>query len=202
MWDPTRGNDPNAIKPEDRVEVLYQAPFVAIKRFGGEGTGGQCRWKYNWQIGQTNRFLIGARVDGLKTAYTAWFGEAGVWHKLATFRTQTSGRPLSGYYSFIEDFRRDGSSVREIRRARFGNGWIKSTAGDWLPLARARFTASNATWESKDNIDAGFESGGLYLATGGAIHMTRELRSELELPAPPAIPAQLVQSLPAETASP
>ncbi len=101
---------------------------------------------------------------------------------------RTGGKPLSGYYSFVEDFRRDTKSVHETRRARFGNGWLRTTKGDWVALNRARFTASGAEWESKDNIDAGLNDGWFYLATGGAITKSRELRSLMELPAPVALP--------------
>ena len=185
VWDPSRGDDPGAVRPEDRVEVLYQGEGVRIKRFGGEGTGGQCIWKHNWHTGQTNRFLIGAQVQGQKTAFTAWFYVDETWKKLATFRTRTGGSPLSGYYSFIEDFRRDRQSVHQLRRARFGNGWVRTSQGAWVALSRARFTASNAEWESKDNIEAGIGEGTFFLATGGNIQQSRELRSMIELPAAP-----------------
>jgi hypothetical protein len=195
VWDPTKGDHPTDVKSEDRVEVLYEGEGVRIKRFGGEGTGGQCMWKYNWQVGDTNRFIVGAQISGQKTAYTAWFWAGGAWKKLAGFRTRTGGRPLSGYYSFIEDFRRDGKSVHELRRARFGNGWVKSIEGNWVPLAKARFTASGAEWESKDNINAGLEDGAFFLATGGNISMTRELKSVINLPATPSNPPKLPLSL-------
>jgi Domain of unknown function (DUF3472) len=198
VWDATKGNDPQAVKGEDRVEVLYADEAVRIRRFGGEGTGGQCMWRHNWVIGQTNRFMIEAKVEDKKTAYTAWYrgGTDGSWRKLATFRTQTGGLPLRGYYSFVEDFRRDGSSVKDLRRARFGNAWIKTSSGEWLPLARARFTASNAEWESPDNIDAGIQTDWFYLATGGDIHRTRELRSLIELPTKPSGPPAGLATLP------
>ena len=91
----------------------------------------------------------------------------------------------------IEDFRRDGQSVKELRRARFGNGWVKNMEGTWLPLKKARFTASNAEWESKENIDAGAEDSWFFLATGGDVKMTQRLARTIALPtssssAPPA----------------
>ena len=189
VWDPTKGDDPHAVKKEDRVEVLYQGEGVRIKRFGGEGTGGQCLWKYNWHIGETNRLMVAANVESNKTAYSAWFLTKGAWKRLATFRTRTGGLPLSGYYSFIEDFRRDRQSVAEVRRAQFRNGWVKTTKGEWIPVSKARFTASNAEWESKNNIDAGAQDGAFFLATGGDTKMTRELSSTIaltvSLPGPP-----------------
>lgn len=194
VWDPTRGDDPGAVKTEDRVEVLYEGEGVRIRRFGGEGTGGQCTWRHAWGAGQTNRCCVEARVEGNKTAYTAWFfrNDTQEWKKLAAFRTRTGGLPLRGYYSFIEDFRRDYKSAQETRRARFGNGWVKAAQGDWLPLRRARFTASGAEWESKENIDAGHTNGWFWLATGGDLKMSRELRSYVDLPGPaPELPEQL-----------
>ena len=198
VWDPTKGDDPTAVKTEDRVEVLYIGEGVRIKRFGGEGTGGQCMWNYHWQVGETNRFIIGAEIEGQKTSYTAWIHANNAWKKLATFRTQTRGLPLKGYYSFIEDFRRDGSSAREERRARFGCGRVKTTGGQWVLLSKARFTASNAEWESKANINAGVRDGSFFLATGGDIKMTHELNSLINLPAAPASSPKLLAPLPSE----
>jgi hypothetical protein len=202
VWDPTEGDDPNAVKKEDRVEVVYEGEGVRIKRFGGEGTGGQCMWDYSWKVGLTNRFLIGARIEGQKTAYTAWIFATDAWKKLATFRVQTRGMPLSGYYSFIEDFRRDGTSAREERRARFGNGWVKRPGGEWAPLSKARFTASNAEWESKDNINAGAETRWFFLTTGGDVKMGSELNSFINLPGTPSGFSKPLVTLPLELNEP
>ncbi len=194
VWDPTTGDNPNAVKSEDRVEVLEEGEGVRIKRFGGEGTGGQCMAPFPWKPGETNRFMIRGEVQGEKTAYTAWIFDASKndWRKLASFRTRTGGKPLSGLYSFVEDFRRDRKSVNETRRALFGRAWVKTVQGNWRPLESARFTASNAEWESKENIDAGTKDGWFYLATGGDVKRSRELRSSIKLDgrvdAPPAMP--------------
>lgn len=190
VWDPTVGDDPNAVKSEDRVEVLYSGENVRIKRFGGEGTGGQSMKDFNWKVGETNRFVIQGMTEtnGVrKTAYTAYLKEGDQWTKLATFRVQTKSEGMKGFYSFVEDFRRDKKSVFDLRRARFGNGWVREK-GNWKPISKARFTASNATWESKENIDGGVADDWFYLATGGEIKASRELRSMIELPKPPAQP--------------
>ena len=189
VWDPTTGDDPGAVKTEDRVEVLHEGTGVRIRRFGGEGTGGQCMAAWPWVLGETNRFLLQGEVQGAKTAYTAWVSRAGSdWKKLATFRTRTGGLPLRGYYSFVEDFRRDGSSVGETRKARFGNGWVKTIAGDWVPLNRARFTASGADWEARDNIDSGESGSWFFLATGGDIRASHPLQTLLRLAPPITLP--------------
>lgn len=184
VWDPTSGDDPRAVRPEERVEVLHEGEGVRLRRFGGEGTGGQCMTDFDWQIGQTNRFVVTATVQSNKTAYAGylWQPDQRAWKHLVTFRTRTGGQRLTGLYSFVEDFRRDGRSVHEVRRARFFAGWVQTTAGDWTPLIRARFTASGAEWESKDNIDAGLADGAYYLATGGSLTSSRALRSLIDLP--------------------
>jgi hypothetical protein len=188
VWDPTKGDDPAAVKTADRVELLFQNPAARIKRFGGEGTGGQCMIDFNWKLGETNQFAIRAETTTdntiRKTAYSAFLrnGSSNEWQKLATFRVRTEQEGLRGLYSFIEDFRRDTKSVSDLRRARFGNAWIQTRASEWKPITKARFTASNAEWESKENIDAGIIDAWFYLATGGDIHAIPELRSVIEIP--------------------
>ncbi len=184
VWDPTKGNDAKAVKTEDRVENLFAGEGVRIKRFGGEGTGGQSMAPFHWRIGETNRFLIRAEVQSDKTAYTAWVFDRtrADWWKLATFRTRTGGRNLRGYYSFVEDFRRDTRSANEVRRASFGNGWVRAARSEWVPLRTARFTASNAAWESKENIDAGTVADHFFLVTGGATKQSLKIPSMLHLP--------------------
>jgi hypothetical protein len=193
VWDPTRGDDPNAVKGEDRVEVLAQGEGVRIRRFGGEGTGGQCMAPYSWNLGETNRFVIQAEVQGDKTAYTAyvWLTSKQNWWKLATFRTRTGGRLLRGYHSFVEDFRRDGRSAQQTRRAIYGNGWVRTSQDKWTALDHARFTASNAVWESRDNIDAGLASNRFYLATGGDTTSHTKLQGTIQLPEAAAKPPLL-----------
>ena len=116
--------------------MLVDRPDVRIRRFGGEGTGGQCMGSLDWKIGETLRFVVTAAADGTKTAYAGYvrLDERSQWKHLVTFRTRTGGQSLRGLYLFIEDFRRDGRSVFDVRRARFGNGWVKTAGGDWLPL--------------------------------------------------------------------
>ena len=181
VWDPTKGDDPKAVRVEERVELLHEGAGVRIKRFGGEGTGGQCMVDFPWTVGETVRFLVRAEAhvapgasgeQEKKSAYSGWIFEPRekAWRHLVTFRTRNAGKLLRGLYSFVEDFRRDTRSVDDVRRARFFNAWAKPVAGEWLPVTPARFTASRAEWEARDNIDAGVAGAGVngfFLATGG-----------------------------------
>jgi hypothetical protein len=181
VWDPSKGDDPGKVPPEKRVEVLESDPEARIARFGGEGTGAQCKYTYPWTIGESYRFLVRAVVEDQKTAYTGWFfrNDSKKWVKLATFRVTTGGKPLRGCYSFVEDFRRDGRSVGERRSARFGPGWVRTTRKEWTPLTKARFTADGT---KLDTIDAAVVENGFSLATGGATTNRAKLHATLTLP--------------------
>jgi hypothetical protein len=153
---------------------------VRVKRFGGEGTGGQSFFDYDWKVGTTYRFLVTAKPDGDKrTAYAGYFylPQKKQWKHLVTFSTITDGVLLKGCYSFVEDFRRNKVSTTKQRRASFGNGWVKPAKGDWAALDRARFTAdSNPVL----NIDAGAADGRFFLATGGDVeNKTTKLRDTI-----------------------
>ncbi len=187
IWDPGEQNDPNSVPADRRVEVLHNDKDVRVGRFGNEGTGAQSFYKLKWKIGQTYRFCVKATVEKPKTSFAAylWLDESSEWKHLATFRTQTGGEPLRGLYSFLEDFRRDGRSAKQTRRATFGNGWVKTVNGDWVALTKARFTG-DAT--PLDNIDAGVKDHRFWLATGGDVMNHVPLKSSLswtplELPA-------------------
>ncbi len=196
VWDSASGNNANAVAPDQRVEVVYKADDVVARRFGGEGTGAQSFFEYDWKTGETCRFLVRSSAEDGKTAYAAYFylPAKNTWKHLATFRTRSGGDLLKGLYSFIEDFRRDGQSAKEIRRASFGNGWALDAAGAWHSLAKVRFTASSASWEAKDTIDAGLVGDRFYLQTGGETKRTTLLASWLERSAeqlkPPELPAE------------
>jgi len=180
VWDPTAGDDPKKVDPEKQVKMLHKDDAVRVKRFGGEGTGGQSFFDYEWKTGQTYRFLVTAKRDGdTRTAYSGYFylPEKKEWKHLVTFSTITKGELLKGYYSFVEDFRRNKVSTTKERRASFGNGWVKPAKGEWVPLDKARFTAdSNPVL----NIDAGAIDGRYFLVTGGDIeNKTTKLREQI-----------------------
>jgi hypothetical protein len=193
VWDPTKEDDPNAGATDRRVEMLFKGDNVVVKRFGGEGTGGQSFFNYDWNLGQPYRFLVKATVAEKKTAYAGYFylPESRTWKHLVTFRTHTGSERLKGLYSFIEDFRRDGKSATETRRAVFGNGWVRTSEGQWEPLLKARFTASDASWEAKETIDAGVAKTRFYLQTGGDTRTTTALRTLMERPRGNEVPPQV-----------
>jgi hypothetical protein len=166
VWDPGEQNDPKQVAEEQRVKMLHKDEAVRVGRFGNEGTGGQSFFDYDWQVGETCRFCVAARLDGQRTEYAAWFfiSETKVWKHLVTFSTLNNAKLLRGCYSFIEDFKRDRASATKVRRARYGSGWLRTNDGQWIALTKARFTADS---NPVTNIDAGAAADRFFLATGG-----------------------------------
>jgi beta-glucanase (GH16 family) len=181
VWDPGRQNNPNAVPEDRRVKVLYEGQGVRVSRFGNEGTGGKSMFDYQWKTGETYKCMVKTSVEGDRTTYAAYFylNEEKKWKHLATFQTITGGDYLSGYYSFVEDFLRNGESARNIRRAQYGNGWVKTRQGQWQPLTQARFTADRTPTM---NIDAGVEDGRFFLQNGGDTENHTPLGSRMDCP--------------------
>lgn len=180
IWDTYKGDDAKAVPADKRVELLHQDPDVRIGRFGGEGTGGQSFFTYNWKVGETCRFLVRAKPEGNKTSFSGYFylNDKKEWKHLVTFRTITGGKPLSGYYSFVEDFRRDGKSVNEKRTAEFGDAWVKTVGGDWTAVSKVRFTGDRTPL---DNVNAGArDNGKFFLTTGGDVEQKTKLGTSIE----------------------
>lgn len=166
IWDPGKQDDPNVVADEQRVKLLYRDESVRTGRFGNEGTGGQSFFDYDWKTGQKYRCLVTSTVDQQRTIFTGSFfvPETKQWKKLVSFSTITGGKSLSGYYSFVEDFRRNKISTQHVREAQFGNGWVRDDKNQWRPLTVAKFTADR---NPVLNINAGQRNGGFFLATGG-----------------------------------
>lgn len=182
LWEPGEQNDPQSVRDEQRVKLLYNDPAVRVGRFGNEGTGGQSFFDLDWKTGETYRILISAYPDGERTAYACrLFDPAhGAWRHLATFSTLAKGKLIEGGYSFVEDFRRNWESATQARSARFGNGWLKTTDGNWVALTKARFTADA---NPVTNINAGVRGDQFFLTTGGDTANTdTKLNAEMRRP--------------------
>ncbi|BDS05735.1 hypothetical protein NT6N_07750 [Oceaniferula spumae] len=184
VWDKSQTNDKHAVEESKRARVLETGEGVRTGRFGGEGTGAQSFYDYDWKNGETVRFLVQAKqsvVDGTTfTDFKGWFydNQRKQWQHMTTLRTPTTGIKLRGGYSFVEDFRRNYKSAKIMRRARFQNTWAKMNDGTWTPLTTARFTGDR---NPATNVDAGKEGDGFFLQTGGDTEMkTNKLWSTMQ----------------------
>lgn len=195
VWDPGEQNDPNQVAEEQRVKLVHQGEGVRIGRFGNEGTGGQSFLDFDWKVGQKYRFAVTARVVGDRTEFAGHFylPAEQKWLHMVTFSTLAKGRRLRGYYSFIEDFRRNKVSATEPRRAHFGDGWIYTVDGKWQPLSVARFTGDS---NPAMNINAEVDGQQFLLATGGETKNSGvKLNEKMQIARPPAEPPADVRAL-------
>jgi hypothetical protein len=195
VWESGNQNDPKSVPEEKRVKMLDKDEKTRVGRFGNEGTGGQSFYDLDWKIGETYRFMVTAKADGERTVYSGFFfhPDQKKWIKMVTFSTLGGGGTLKGYYSFVEDFRRNGESLKKAREARYGNGWVKTKDGKWVAIDKARFTGDS---NPATNIDARFDGGTWVLGTGGDIENKHaKLRDVIERPAgagAPEAPADIV----------
>jgi hypothetical protein len=184
VWDTSKGNDPKAVAKKDQVQTIFVGDGVRASRFGGEGTGGHSDFDFDWKVGDTYKFFLTSKIKDNKTEYAAYIYQPDnkSWMHVATFAAPDGGKKLTGLYSFIEDFRRDTKSATEVRRARYSNQWVMLPDGKWEPVTKAKFTASGASWEAKDTINAGVEDKSLFLQTGGDTRMETKLRDIITRP--------------------
>jgi hypothetical protein len=166
VWDPGSQNNPDSVENDRRAKVLFNDPAVRVQRFGGEGTGAQSFFDFDWKIGETYKFGVTADTANGKTTFAAYFflPAENKWKHLATFQTITGGKPLRGFYSFVEDFRRNCVSTTQVRKAYFGGTRVQTKDRQWVELTRAQFTADS---NPVTNIDAGVEGNMFFLTTGG-----------------------------------
>ena len=174
-------NDPSNVPTDKQVIILYNAPHVHIQRFGNEGTGAQCfDDETSWTTGSIlHMYIVHCFCDNSKTdAMYAAFANG---NHLATFLVKNA-KPFGGFYSFIEDFKRDGNSAYQSRVATFGPAWLHKSGvqTEWIPAKKACFTASplnvycgESSWsERRDGINCRLETrhpGSITLSTGNPL---------------------------------
>ena len=169
IWD--SGNeavDRNKVADEDRVRLIAKGEGVYAGDFGNEGTGGHSHLKYPWKTGEVQRFLVTAKpTDATHTIYSGYYfhPDKKEWVLISSWRAPQEGGYLRRLYSFSENF--GGANGHLLRKARYGNQWIRTAEGRWLELTTARFS-HDATGKA-DRLDRfmGVENGQFFLAHGG-----------------------------------
>lgn len=179
VWD--AGNeavDRNKVSEANKVQLLAKGEDVFADGFGNEGTGGHSHWQYIWHPGQTYKFLVTATIDSAAqtTTYAGYFfvPEWQKWKLIACFKAPKDGRSLRGLYSFSENF--VGITGQQMRKAYFGNQWVRRENGEWKELTQSSFSY-DATGKAGDRIDygAGAEDTTFYLWHGGFAPATAKM---------------------------
>lgn len=184
VWD---GNDkdPNIVQ---QAKALSCAPGATVRRFGGEGVGLQCLMPFPLPTKSEGpyRFCVDSEIVTAEwTLYRAFvhFG-TGSRIKLVEYLSRMEGRRLRGFYSFIEDFRRDGDSAEKERRALFSSP-VSRIRFD-TPIQYGRFAIAAPDFEG-DNYDARVPyAGAVELATGGTVEPSIKPHTELCLTSIPS----------------
>jgi len=175
VWDSGgEAKDREKVGDDNRVKLLAKGAGVDAGDFGNEGTGGHSHLVYPWKLGDTVHFLMRAQAEGDKTTYTGWFrdSKSKPWHLVASFRAPRDGKYLHGLYSFNENFGGDNGDERRV--CEFGNGWIRTKSGKWLPLTEAHFTHDGHGKSERLDRSAGTIGKRFYLANGGFVEDTNK----------------------------
>ena len=186
LWDPASGKP----KATNRIEAQYLHPQATSEVLTGDPVGLQATLPLPWVLNDTYRLLIQTTEVSNRLDYAAYLQDpsrTNQWLHFATLSAPAGRTPISGCYSFIEDFRRDTHSLTNRRWASFGRGWIRSRNEEgkpsWGPLNFARFEAEESPAE---NINAGTAlfDGWFYLATGGTVtNTTTKLKTQIAVQA-------------------
>ncbi|WP_242203156.1 DUF3472 domain-containing protein [Aestuariivivens insulae] len=171
VWSAYQTQDPSQIPAEYTVIPLGYGDGVTVGEFGGEGSGAQSYFNYDWVAGNTYKFLLkGESTQSNSTDYTAYFyaPEIGDWKLIASFR-----KPFPNYvhinnmHSFLENFKTEmGDQERE---AYYTNQWAYDTQGVWNEMTTAKFTTDNTGNNGvRLDYDGGLDgAGGFYLRNCG-----------------------------------
>ena len=170
VWSAFDTQDPNQIPAEYTVEPLGYGSGVTVGEFGGEGSGAQSYWVYDWKPGTTYKFLLKGESNADNTIdYTAYFyaPEVGDWKLIASFRRPfPTGKHLTRLHSFLENFNTTmGDETREVD---YANQWIYDTQGSWSEMTNATFTTdATGSADARLDYDGGKEGNHFYLRNCG-----------------------------------
>jgi len=169
VWDSgNEGIDRDKVADENRVTLVAKGEGVYAGDFGNEGTGGHSHLKYPWKTGELQRFLVTAKpTDATHTIYSGYYfhPDKKQWFLISSWKAPKEGGYMRGLYSFSENF--GGANGHLLRKALYGNQWIRTADGRWIELTTATFS-HDATGKA-DRLDRfmGVENGQFFLAHGG-----------------------------------
>lgn len=171
VWDSgNEGVDRNKVADENRVKLLGKGDGVYTGDFGNEGTGGHSHLKYPWKTGEAQRFLVTAQpTNDTFTVFSGYYfhPDSKAWMLISSWRAPREGGGLKRPHSFSENFW--GSSGHLVRKARYGNQWIRRATGEWEELTTATFSHDPTGKTARLDRFMGVEDGRFFLSHGGFI---------------------------------
>ena len=145
VWDKGGGaHDSNSVDEADRTQVLFSNPDAKSSRFGGEGSGAKTMMPYAWKKGKTYAFLVKLTPQEKGTIYTAWISEKGKeWKKIASYKTVMTKKKLTGFYSFVEDYARNGDTGQKARLAWYPKQGVMTEDRKWARSSKGTGTIAD-----------------------------------------------------------
>jgi len=170
VWDSgDEAVDRKNVEDENRVKLIGKGEEVFTGDFGNEGTGGHSHLKTMWKTGEKQRFFVTAEPKDKTTIFSGyWFQpEQQKWMLISSWRAPKEGGWMRGVHSFSENF--GGNNGHLLRKARYGNQWIRTPDSNWLELTTAKF--SHDPTGKTDRLDRymGVENGEFFLSHGGFV---------------------------------
>ncbi len=193
VWD--SGNeaaDRGKVSEENRVQLVSKGEGVFSGDFGNEGTGGHSHLKYLWKTGVKQRFIVTAQpTDETHTIFAGYYfhPDRQEWMLISAWQAPKEGGWLRGLHSFSENFW--GSNGHLVRKALYGNQWIRTEAGDWNELTTAGF--SHDPTGKADRLDRfmGVEDGQFFLSHGGFVGGSTKYGEKFSRPATGSPPSDV-----------
>ncbi len=169
VWDSgNEGVDRKKVADENRVKLMGKGEGVFSGDFGNEGTGGHSHLKYLWKTGEKQRFIVTAEpVEKTFTIFSGyWFHpDQQKWMLISSWKAPKEGGRLRGLHSFSENF--GGQNGHLLRKALFGNQWIRTAGGEWKELTTAGFSHDPTGKSDRFDRFMGVEDGQFFLSHGG-----------------------------------
>ena len=171
VWDSgDEAVDRKKVDDVNRVKLMGKGEGVFSGDFGNEGTGGHSHLKVLWKTGEKQRFVVTAEpVETTFTIYSGyWFHpEQQKWMLISSWKAPKEGGWIKRPHGFSENF--GGSTGHLLRKALYGNQWIRTSDGNWTELTKATF--SHDPTGKSDRLDRfmGVENGEFFLSHGGFV---------------------------------
>tara|TARA_B110000881_G_C18601971_1_gene536071 strand:- start:375 stop:1619 length:1245 start_codon:yes stop_codon:yes gene_type:complete len=160
--------DRNKVGQKDRVTLIEKGEGVNSGSFGNEGTGGHSHLKYPWKTGEKQRFLVTAEpIDPTHTIFAGYYfhPEKKKWMLISSWKAPKEGKRLRGLYSFSENF--SGRNGHLLRKALYGNQWIRTAKGEWKEITTAKFSHDGTGKSDRLDRYMGKTNGQFFLSQGG-----------------------------------
>ena len=194
VWDSGgEAADRNKVSDENRVKLMGKGEGVYSGDFGNEGTGGHSHLKYPWKTGEKQRFIATAQpTNETFTIFSGyWFHpEKQEWFLISSWKAPKEGGWLRRPHSFSENF--SGGNGHFVRKALYGNQWIRTDQGDWIELTTSSFSHDPTGRSDRFDRFMGVENGRFFLSHGGFVEGFTPFGEKFTRPATGRAPSEIV----------